>query len=153
MRSLPIYLRPFLELHPALVAKAVRRRDVGYACYLYFGVVLTAAFLLNRLPTGSRLYGLVADAFGAAVFFGFFLAGVVGVWTSALTWRDRPLLALGLLTLTIPAVLWAAARWPWVGDWGAALYFTAFTLLALALPARWFFSLRRRLLQAADPGS
>ena len=113
--------------------------------------MLTVAFLLNRLPTGSHLYGWIADGFGATVFFGFFLAGVVGVWTSALTWRDRPLLALGLLTLTIPAVLWAAAEWSWAGDWGAALYFTVFTLLALALPARWFLSLRRRLLRAADP--
>ncbi len=111
--------------------------------------MLTVASLLHRLPTGSRLYGWVADHFGATAFFGFFLAGVVGVWTSALTWRDRPLLALALLTLAVPAVLWAAGRWLWFGGWGAGLYFALFTLLALALPARWFFFLRRRLLRAA----
>ena len=151
--GLPAYLRPLLELHPAYLAQGVRRRDLAYACYLYFGVMLAIAFLLNVLPTGSWLYGLVADHFGAAVLFGFVPAAIVGVGSTFYLRRDPPLVALAVLTAGIPAVLWAADRWPFVGGVGGGAYFGGFTLLALALSLRWFLSLRRALIKAGREGA
>ena len=146
-RPLPAYLRPLLERHRAHLAQGIRRRDWAYACFLYFGVMLAIAFLLNWLPTGGWLYGVVADRFGAAVLFGFLPAGIVGVGSTLYLRRDRPLLALAALTLGIPAVLFLA-EWPAAGDVIGGVYFGAFTLLALALPLRWFLDLRRRLVEA-----
>ena len=144
--TLPGYLWPLLELHPAHIAQGIRRRDLAYACYLYFGLMLAIAFLLNWLPTGSRAYGLVADHFGATVLFGFLPAGILGVGSSILL-RDRPLMALAVLTAGVPVFLWAAGRWPAVAAAGG-LYFGTFTLLALALPLGWFAGLRKRLVAA-----
>ncbi len=150
-RPLPAYLRPLLDQHPAYLAQGVRRRDLAYACYLYFGLMLAIAFLLNWLPTDGWLYGVVADRFGAAVLFGFLPAGIVGVGSTFHLRRDPPLVVLAALTAGVPAVLWAADRWPPVAD-GGGVYFGLFTLLALALPLRWFFDLRRRVLEAGGGG-
>ena len=144
-RPLPAYLRPLLDEHSAHLAQGIRRRDLAYACYLYFGVMLAIAFLLNWLPTGSRLYGFVADYFGAPVLFGFLPAGIVGVGSTLHLRHDRPLVALAILTAGVPVVLWAAGRWTSLGDVSGGVYFGTFTVLALAMPLRWFFDLRRRL--------
>lgn len=142
---LPASLRNLLELHPAHLSEGFRYRDLAYACFLYFGIMLAVAFLLNGLPTHWWLYGVVADRFGAAVLFGFLPAGVGGVGSVLFRCRDRPLVVLALATAGVPVVLWLASRWPAAG----AAYFTVFTVLALVLPARWFFSLRRHLQAAA----
>ncbi len=144
---LPAYLRPLLDEHPAYLTQGIRRRDLAYACYLYFGIMLGIAFLLNWLPTGSWLYGLVADRFGAAVLFGFLPAGIVGVGSTFHLRRDPPLIVLAVLTAGVPAVLWAIGLWS-VASAAAGVYFGVFTLLALALPLRWFLGLRRRLVEA-----
>ena len=146
---LPAYLRPLLEEHPSYLARGVRRRDVAYACYLYFGAMLAIAFILNWAPTGSLLYGVVADSFGAAVLFGFIPAALVGVGNTLYLRRDLPLVVLAVATLGVPVVL-RLAEWPSVGDLIGSVYFGAFTLLALVLPLRWFLVLRRRL---GPPGS
>ena len=150
-RPLPAYLRPLLDQHPAYLAQGVRRRDLAYACFLYFGVMLAIAFLLNWLPTGSWLYGFVADRFGAAVLFGFMPAAIVGVGSTFYLRRDLPLIVLAVLTAGVPAVLWVAGRSPADGDAVGGVYFGTFTLLALALPLRWFLDLRRRLVESGRP--
>ena len=145
--ELPAYLRSLLELHPAYLTQGKRRRDLAYACYLYFGVMLAIAFVLNVVPTDSRLYGFIADYFGATVLFGFVPAGLLGVGSS-LFLRDPPLLVLAALTAGVPVVLWTAGWWPFVAGVGGGLFFTALAVLALVLPLRWFFGVRRRLIEA-----
>ncbi len=121
----------------------MRRRNLAYASFLYFGVMLAIAFLPKVLPAGSWLHGFVADHFGAAVLFGFVPALIVGVGSTFHLRRDRPLVVLAAFTLGVPVVL-LTAEWPVVGDVIGTVYFGVFTLLALALPLRWFFDLRRR---------
>ncbi len=149
--QLPAYLRPLLDQHPAHLAQGIRRRDLAYACYLYFGLMLAIAFLLNWLPTGSWLYGWFADRFGATVLFGFLPAGIVAVGSTFHLRRDPPLIILAVSTAGVPAVLWATGRGSVAGA-GAGVYFGVFTLLALALPLRWFLGLRRRLVEAGRQG-
>ena len=146
--GLPAYLRPLLDQHRAHLVQGMRRRDLAYACYLYFGVTLAIAFVLNVVPTGSWAYGVIADRFGAAVLFGFVPAGVVGVGSSIFL-RDPPLLALAAVTAGVPPVLWTADRWPWIVG---AVYFCVLTVLTLALPLRWFSGVRRRLAEAGRRG-
>ena len=145
--ELPAYLRPLLVLHPAYLTQGRRRRDLAYACYLYFGVMLAVAFVLNVVPTDSRVYGFIADQIGATVLFGFVPAGLLGVGSS-LYLRDPPLLVLAALTAGVPLVLWTAGHVPLVAGLGGGLFFAALTVLALVLPLRWYFDVRRRLIEA-----
>ena len=147
--SLPPQLRALLDLHPAELAREIRLRDMAYGCYLYFGVMLGAAFVLNVLPTDTWLYLGLSSALGPGVLFGFLPAGLAGLVTSWRLRREWPPVVLGVLTLGGPLALWAAARFAWFGDrWGIA-YFAVLTACALWLPLRWFLILRRQLRTSA----
>jgi len=143
--------RPDTQLHPAHIARMRRSRDVAYACFGYFGVMLATAFVLNHIPTSW----LVQHWLGALlslpiVMAGFVVAGLLGIAYSARARSEVPLLALAAMTAMMPVLLLVVATTSMVPTWLGTGFFTAYTLAALVLPLQWFTRTRRAWI---SPGS
>ncbi len=140
--------RPHLEapdVHPATLRREVRRRDLAYAGFLYFGLALAVAFTLNFVPTSWWVYRFVSPWFGFPVLALSWPVGLVALGTSLTVWREWPLWLLAACLLATPGLLWRAPGPGGAADW-LGLYFVGFAVLASGLPLWWFLVERRRLL-------
>lgn len=130
------------RLHPALVARRLRAGDVAYGSFLYLGVVFAVVFVVRRLPTDWLVYVAAADVLSLPITLATLVAaGIVGIASTLRLRREAPVIALALLTAAIPPALWAGPSHPGL----VGPFFVAYTLLALALPLRWFLRRRRQL--------
>jgi hypothetical protein len=132
-------------LHPSIRRRRRRGRDAAFASYLYVGLALTAAFVLNRLPTSWWLYRAGSLVLSSPwVTTGFVVAVVLAVATSLVHWREPALPLLGALLAAATAVLIMVPSSPTVREHVAGPFFVLATLAWLVIPLRWFLRGRRR---------
>jgi hypothetical protein len=136
--------RPATDLHPAHIARMRRSRDVAYACFAYFGVMLTAAFIANQVPTTWLIQHWIGAVLSLPVVMaGFIAAGLVGIAYSVQARDEAPLLVLAAMTVAIPILLLVQATTSSIPPWLGTGLFTVYTLAALLLPLEWFTRSRR----------
>jgi hypothetical protein len=136
------------SLHPAAAAMLVRAHDIAFGCFLYFGVMFTAAFVLNRVPTDWLVFRVGAAILSSPVVMALFVvAGLVGLlYTVRL--RTPSLGGLCAATVVMVVLLYGAGRWGTLGAWIGHAFFPAYTAATLAVPLHWFV-IRRRTITAA----
>lgn len=133
------------DVHPATLRRELRRRDLAYGGFLYFGLVLAGGFALNWMPSGWWLYRFVSLWFGFPVLVVSWPVGLIALGYSLTVWREWPLWILAVFVVSTPGLLWLSPGSAGTVDW-LGLYFVGFALIGAGLPLWWFLVERRRLL-------
>lgn len=135
------------QLHPALLPRELRWRDIAYASFLVCGLVMGGAILLNWTPTDTWFYLGLAWLYRLPILFVFTGGTVLGTAFSLVAWREWRLPVLSLATLLTTSIPWLVMRWPSTSDLAVGGYLVGYPLVALSLPLWWYVVDRRRLLR------
>jgi len=144
--------RPAVSLHPAHIASMRRSRDMAYACFAYFGVMLAAAFVADHIPTTWLVQHWIGAVLSLPVVMaGFIAAGLVGLAYSMRARDEARLLILATMTAAIPILLLIEATTRSIPTWLGTGFFALYALAALILPLEWFARSRRAWRSPSTP--
>lgn len=139
------------QLHPAMLPREMRWRDVGYACFLISAAVILGAVLLHWMPTNTWVYVGLSWLYRRPVLFIFTLAALAGMAFSLVAWRERRLGVVSLATLVLAWIPWLVRKWPSIPDATIAGYLALYLGLSIGGSLWWFLVDRRRLLRRYPP--
>ena len=139
------------QLHPAMLPREMRWRDVAYLCFVVCGGVLLGAVLLNWIPTDTWVYIALAWLYSFPVLFVFTVAALAGAAFSLVAWREWRLLLLSSLTLLTAWIPWLVRQWPVLPDLVVGSYLALYLVLSIGGPLWWFLIDRRRILERYPP--
>ena len=139
------------RLHPAMLPREMRWRNIAYASFLTAGLVVFGAVLLNWIPTDTWLYTGLAWLYHRPVLFVFTVAGLLGGAFSFVAWREWRLFLLLATTLLTAWLPWLVMRWPAVPDLLVVASLALYLMLVIGGPLWWFLVDRRRILRRYPP--